>query len=151
MTININLVRHRLDLILDYLSELKPLESVDYEEFLRDRYKQLAAERLIEIIIQAAIDINKHLLKQVSQSVAKSNADAFGVMSELGIIQLGLAQKLAESGKLRNRLTHRYDEIDPEMIFSFISQILTDYPQYVEQIADFIDVLEVDDDSCRTN
>lgn len=146
MTIDINSVHYRLDLILDYLNEIKPLASISLDEFLHNRYLLRAAERLLEITIQAAIDINNHLLKELSQTSKQSNADVFLELSRLGAITPELAQLLSESGKFRNRLAHRYDDVDPEIVFSVINEVLEQYPLYVEQIENFMDSLEENDD-----
>ncbi|MGA7933244.1 MAG: DUF86 domain-containing protein [Kovacikia sp.] len=147
MTIDINSVHHRLDLILDYLNEIKPLASISLDEFLHNRYLLRAAERLLEITIQAAIDINNHLLKELSQTSEQSNADVFLELSRLGAITPALAQLLSESGKFRNRLAHRYDDVDPEIVFSVINEVLEQYPLYVEQVENFMDSLEENDDA----
>lgn len=146
MTVNINSVRRRLGLILDYLSEIRPLTLMSLDKFLSDRYLLRAAERLLEITIQAALDINIHLLKELSQTAKQSNADSFLEVSRIGAITPELAQLLSDSGKFRNRLAHRYDEIDYEVVFLVLSEVLGQYPLYVEQVEDFVDSLEVVDD-----
>jgi uncharacterized protein with HEPN domain len=50
MTLDLDSVRLRLALILDYLNEIEPLASMSFEEFLSNRYMQRAAERLLEIL-----------------------------------------------------------------------------------------------------
>jgi uncharacterized protein YutE (UPF0331/DUF86 family) len=147
MTIDINSVHRRLEFILDYLNEIKPLASISLDEFLHNRYLLRAAERLLEITIQAAIDINNHLLKELSQTSKQSNADVFLKLSRLGVITPELAQLLSESGKFRNRLAHRYDDVDPEIVFSVINEVLEQYPLYVEQVENFMDSLEENDNA----
>jgi uncharacterized protein YutE (UPF0331/DUF86 family) len=147
MTIDINSVHRRLDLILDYLNEIKPLASISLDEFLHNRYLLRAAERLLEITIQAAIDINNHLLKELSKTSKQSNADVFLELSRLGAITPALAQLLSESGKFRNRLAHQYDDVDPEIVFSAINEVLEQYPLYVEQVENFMDSLEEEEDA----
>jgi uncharacterized protein YutE (UPF0331/DUF86 family) len=145
MKVNINSVRRRLDLILDYLSEIRPLTLMNLDEFLSDRYLPRAAERLLEITVQAAIDINNHLLKQISGISEQSKSDSFINLGKLGAITPELAQLLSDSGKFRNRLAHRYDEIDYEIVFGVLGKVLEDYPLYVEQVENFVDSLEAAD------
>lgn len=142
MTIDFNSTRRRLDLILDYLGELSPLRALTLSEFLGDIYKIRAAERLLEITIQAALDINNHILKQHFQISKKSNVDGFLELAQLGVMSEELAQALNQSGGFRNRLAHHYDSILSELVFQFIPQALTQFTDYVEQISDFLDSLE---------
>ena len=141
MTVNVNSVRRRLDLILDYLSEIRPLTLMSLDEFLSDRYLPRAAERLLEITIQAALDINNHLLKQLAQISEQSNADSFLKLGQIGAITPELAQLLSDSGKFRNRLAHRYHEVDYEIVFLVLNEVLGQYPLYIEQVENFIDSL----------
>lgn len=142
MTLDLNSIRLRLALILDYLSEIRPLASMSLEAFLNDRYMQRAAERLLEITVQAAIDINNHLLKERFSIAIPSNAIGFQELSRCGVISEELANQLADSGRLRNRLAHRYYEIDYEIVFTVLSEVLDHYPLYAQQVETFIDSLE---------
>jgi uncharacterized protein YutE (UPF0331/DUF86 family) len=147
MTLDLNSIRLRLALILDYLDEIRPLTLMSLEEFLSDRYMQRAAERLLEITVQAAIDINNHLLKEQFNLAISSNATGFQDLSRFGVISEELANQLADSGRLRNRLAHRYYEIDYEIVFSVLSEVLDDYPQYAQQVENFIGSLEASYDT----
>jgi uncharacterized protein YutE (UPF0331/DUF86 family) len=102
ITLDPNTIRFRLDLILDYLSELRPLAALTLDEFLSDRYKTRAAERVLEITIQAALDINNHLLKEQFKVVRKSNSDGFLELRKFNVLPLQLAQDMHESGGFRN-------------------------------------------------
>lgn len=147
MTLDPESVRLRLALILDYLEEIKPLAAISLEDFLSDRYKQRAAERLLEITVQAAIDINNHLLRKHFKLATPSNAMGFQELSRRGVIAGELANQLADSGKLRNRLAHQYDEIDYNVVFSVLNEVLEYYPLYAYQIENFVDSLEAGDDT----
>jgi uncharacterized protein YutE (UPF0331/DUF86 family) len=147
MTLDLNSVRLRLALILDYLDEIKPLASMSLEEFLGNRYMLRAAERLLEITVQAAIDINNHLLKEQFKIAIPSNAIGFQELGRFGVISQGLANQLADSGRLRNRLAHRYYEIDYEIVFTVLSEVLEHYPLYTQQIESFIGLLEASYDT----
>lgn len=147
MTLDLDSIRLRLALILDYLSEIEPLASMGLEEFLSNRYMQRAAERLLEITVQAAIDINNHLLKKQFGLAIPSNAIGFQELSRCGVISGELANQLADSGRLRNRLAHRYYEIDYETLFAILSEVLEHYPLYAQQVENFIDLLEANYDA----
>jgi uncharacterized protein YutE (UPF0331/DUF86 family) len=147
MTLDLDSVRLRLALILDYLNEIEPLASMSFEEFLSNRYMQRAAERLLEITIQAAIDTNNHLLKEQFGFAIPSNAIGFQELSRCGVISGELANQLADSGRLRNRLAHRYYEIDYGILFTILSEVLAHYPLYAQQVENFVDLLEANYDT----
>jgi len=63
-------------------------------------------------------------------------------MERLGIITNELARELSQSGSLRNRLVHLYDEIDPRKVYPAIQKALQFYPIYQRQIANYLNSLE---------
>jgi uncharacterized protein YutE (UPF0331/DUF86 family) len=140
--IDIDAMRYRLDWILDYLQELQPLTMLSLDGFLADTYKRRGAERLLEITIQAALDINNHLLKEHFRVAKKTNSDGFLEMGQSGALTPELSQQINKSGSFRNRLAHHYDEVDPELVFQFTPQAISQFSQYVEQISNFLNALE---------
>jgi uncharacterized protein YutE (UPF0331/DUF86 family) len=140
--IDIDAMRYRLDLILDYLQELQPLTTLSLDNFLADTYKKRGAERLLEITIQAALDINNHLLKEHFRVAKKTNSDGFLEMGQFGALTPELAQEINKSGSFRNRLAHQYDKVDPELVFQFVPKAISQFAEYVEQISNFLNALE---------
>lgn len=131
----------KLDFMTNYLDDLSPFESITLEEYLSDRNKQLIIERLLQLIIQVALDVNRYLLKRLGVQQPNSNFDVFIVVSNCGIITTELAKVLSESGVLRNRLVHLYDEIDPVKVHQAIDLALHNYPIYQRQITTYLDSL----------
>jgi len=134
------------------LNLLSAYQSLTFNEYLQNEDRQAAIERFLEIIIQAAIDINKMLLKQAlgvkltRNSENFTNAEVFILIGEHGFIPRELAEQLAESGRFRNVLTHLYDDIIPEKAYDALQKSLVQYPEYITAIQNYLDSLEVDDD-----
>ncbi|MCU0551403.1 MAG: DUF86 domain-containing protein [Leptolyngbya sp. Prado105] len=147
MTFDLNSIEVRLDLIAGYLTELSQLTAFTSDEILADFYKYRTTERLLELIIQASLDINRHLLKEIRQIEPTTNADAFTEAIRVGILPEALGSRLVKAAGLRNRLAHRYEQIDPEIVIEAIQPTLTDYPTYIRAINAYLDSLEVDDDA----
>jgi uncharacterized protein YutE (UPF0331/DUF86 family) len=131
-------VASRLALITRYLERLKGFENTLLEEYLNDFDQQLIVERLLQLMIQAAIDINDHVLSKLSPGASITNFEAFIELSKLQIITPDLAKNLAKSASMRNRLVHEYDEIDSIQVFEGITFALCEYPMYVQQIHDYL-------------
>jgi hypothetical protein len=55
-------------------------------------------------MIQAALDINNHLLKKHFQIAKKTNSDGFLEMGQFGVLTPELAHEINKSGSFRNRL-----------------------------------------------
>jgi len=60
------------------------------------------------------------------------------VLSELKILPLQLAEKLAPFTGLRNRLVHEYDLLDHSIILETVKDVENLYPEYIKAIEDYV-------------
>src|SRR3989304_8759859 len=107
--IEVEIIRRKLTIIAENLMALKPIETITKEEYIKDVYKRKATERLLQELIEAAIDINTHIIVQTGSKVPDDYYESFIKMGEIKIISVELAERLAPSAGLRNRLVHEYD------------------------------------------
>ncbi|MEI6331482.1 MAG: DUF86 domain-containing protein [Pseudanabaena sp. ELA645] len=141
--INLELVQSKLNQLLDYINELKYFETLTLAEFLSERHRQFTIERIIELIVQTAIDINKYILKKKGVNLTNlTSHQTFVEMSKFEIITQLLAEEIKESVDTRNVLAHRYFDISPEEVFVEIEDVLEKYPRYVRQIETFSNSLQ---------
>ncbi|NJK54224.1 MAG: DUF86 domain-containing protein [Leptolyngbyaceae cyanobacterium SU_3_3] len=129
------------------LSRLFTYQQLTFEEYLQDEDRQASIERYMEIVIQAAIDINKMLIKHVENIDLErlTNTEVFTLAGELGFISSELATQLALSAGFRNVLAHVYDDIDPEIAYRALQLSVMQYPQYIQQIQTYLNLLEDDE------
>lgn len=135
----------RLRLITKYYNTLEKFRSISLDEFLNDFEKQLVVERLLQLMTQAAIDVNEHILSKLNPGNSVTNFEVFIELSKYQVITPELARQIAPSSGLRNRLVHEYDEIDPQQVFKAISFALQQYPLYVRQVSSYLISLSQDD------
>lgn len=138
-------IERRIGLIIKYLNRLRKFESVTLNDYLNNFDKQLITERLLQLMVEAATDINTYLLVRLYQAPSQTYVDSFIEAGRNGIITLELAEQIAQSGGLRNILVHRYIEIDSTIVFAAIELALQQYSLYVQQINHYLDSLEVED------
>jgi len=130
-----DIIRAKIAIIQDNLKALEPIKEMSRDEYLRDLYKRKATERLLQELIEAAIDINTHMVVGSECAPPDDYYQSFIRAGELGILSPGLAEKLAPSAGLGNRLVHEYDGIDHPMILKAVSMAEEYYPRYVEEIS----------------
>ncbi|MFN6155580.1 DUF86 domain-containing protein [Anabaena sp. AL09] len=144
--IDSEIVLSRLRLITKYYNTLVEFNSLSLDEFLGDFRQQLIVERLLQLMTQAAIDINDHILSKLKSGKSYTNFEAFIELGKYQILTPELAKQIAPSSGLRNRLVHEYDDIDPNQVFMAISFALQQYPLYVRQINSYLIKLEEEND-----
>jgi len=97
------IVRRKLAVIIENLKFLEPIKDMSKEEYIEDIYKRKATERLLQELIEAAIDINTYIIVQTGNIVPDDYYESFIRSGELKIISINLAEKLAPSAGLRSK------------------------------------------------
>jgi uncharacterized protein YutE (UPF0331/DUF86 family) len=132
------IIRKKLSVILENLNALNPLKSMTKDEYISDVYKRKATERLLQELIEAAIDINTHIIIQGGHNSPDDYYESFIKSGEFKIISTELAEKLAPSAGLRNRLVHEYDLLNHSMVLDAVKMAEELYPFYVKEVEAYI-------------
>ncbi len=132
------IIRRKLGVIMENLKALEPIAAMSKEEYIGDIYKRKATERLLQELIEAAIDVNTHILVQTGSPVPDDYYESFVRAGELKIISQDLAEKLAPSAGLRNRLVHEYDLLEDSLVLDAVRMAHDLYGQYVKEIDGYL-------------
>ncbi len=132
------IVRRKLAVMIESLKALEPIKEMEKDEYIGDIYKRKATERLLQELIEAAIDINTNIIVQTGNAAPDDYYESFIRAGELKIISMGLAEKLAPSAGLRNRLVHEYDLLEHSMVLDAVKMAEHLYPKYIKEIDDYI-------------
>ncbi|MFH0933131.1 MAG: DUF86 domain-containing protein [Nitrospirota bacterium] len=131
-------IRRKLSVIVENLKTLEPINKMSKEEYIKDVYKRKATERLLQELIEAAVDINTHIIVQTSNTAPNDYYESFIKAGELKIISADLAEKLAPLAGLRNRLVHEYDFLEHSIVLDAVRIVEKLYPEYVKEIENYI-------------
>jgi uncharacterized protein YutE (UPF0331/DUF86 family) len=132
------LLRRKLGHIAECLQALRPLAGLSLAEYRARLYERKAAERLLQEAIEAALDVNAHLAAELAAQVPDDYYRGFVTLGELGVLPRDLAERLAPSAGLRNRLVHEYDILDDGRVLASIGRVLDEYPRYVQAIEAYL-------------
>ena len=132
------IIRAKLSIILENLKAIEPIKAMNRDKYFGDLYKRKATERLLQELIEAAIDINVHMIIGSGHAPPDDYYQSFIRAGELGMIPSELAEKLAPSADLGNRLVHEYDRIDHSMILEAVAMAGKLYPRYLKEVHSFL-------------
>ena len=122
MSIEPTIVLSRLKFMSDNLRELRRFETITLDEYLDSFDLKIISERILELVIQAALDINEHLLTKGFQVESTTNKQSFLNLGKYNIITVELAEELSLSAVVRNILAHQYLNINHKILFSHIQK-----------------------------
>lgn len=126
-------VVRKLSRLSFYLKDLLPYRDVTFEQFMADHYK---VERLLELLLGTDSDVVFHLLSMRGEAPPGSYRAAFLRCGETGFVRDALARNLALGAGLRNILVHEYEEIDYQILYQSIGQMVDDFTSFIDEISD---------------
>jgi len=134
-----DLVRRKLAFLHEHLGELEQLAQLSLAEYTSDFVRRHAAEKVAELIVEYAIDINRIIVEAAQVSPPQTSYNTFLEMERLGILPSDLTPRLASATGLRNRLIHRYEEVDPQAVYYSLLPLLRNYREYARLIEAHVD------------
>jgi uncharacterized protein YutE (UPF0331/DUF86 family) len=124
----------KLNYLRNYHEELRTFESLTSRQYVDDKIKRRAVERLLQLMVEVACDINNFILSK-KNIIAESYHDSFLKMDEAGIIEKDIVLKLARTTGLWNRIIHEYGEYKDEVVYKNISIFVEFYGKYLKILA----------------
>jgi uncharacterized protein YutE (UPF0331/DUF86 family) len=133
--LDVDVVGERLRLIDESLVQLRTLAGRDLEASPIER---AAAERLLQVVVDLAIDVNGHVLVALGLPAPATGRESFIELGTARVLDPSLAAELAPSASLRNVLVHRYVDIVVARVAEAITLTATLYPRYIREVAQFL-------------
>jgi len=137
--VNKAVVQRKLKKLKEYLKELATFEELTWEEYLENFQHRRTVERLIQLIVDTAVDINSHAVVDAGNPPPCDNFNSFIEAAKLGMFPLEFARKIAPSTGERNIIVHEYEQIDDALVYNSIKEGLSMYKQYLEYLLDFVE------------
>ena len=131
-------LRRKLAIIVENLKILEPIADLTPDRYQTDVFTRKGTERLLQEMIEAAIDVNTHVLVQEGHGAPDDYHPGFLRLTDHGILPQELAQALAPSAGLRNRLVHEYEGIVDAIVLDAVRKAQRLFPQYVAAIERYL-------------
>lgn len=139
--IDADLIRRKLSRLNMYLDRLRPISEKSFNEYLSDFYLKFSAERLIQLIVECASDINNHAVVESGSRPPEDYTSSFIRAAEVGLIDRALAERIKGSGGMRNIIVHEYMDIDDEKVYRALLLTLQEFKEYIKQVDTYLDNL----------
>lgn len=136
--LNKDFIDRKMKDLASYLNEIEPLVATTLEAYQKDYVKRHAVEKLIELIVEIASDINRAIIEVKQDAPENSYYSSFMRLGELKILPQALVLRLASTTGLRNRLVHHYEDIEHKIVYHSAARLLKDYRQYFRLIEKYL-------------
>lgn len=134
------ILREKILLLQKYFKKLLSYVSLSNEDLLKNEDKRLAMERLFQLVVDESVDINGILVYQLGGTIPDSLKSSFYELVPLKIIDRGFADKISDSAKIRNQMTHDYEKLTEEQIIISVKKFYEVYQEYIKILVEkFVD------------
>ena len=139
MTFTQSFIVQKLGQMKEYLEEAKLILALPVEEILGKPTNLRSLERLLQLIVDSALDINKHFIKELNLQISDDLQSTFIVLGENNILPNDFAQKIAPVVGLRNRLVHRYEKVDNKRFIADFEKNQQDFDNFINYISSYLE------------
>jgi uncharacterized protein YutE (UPF0331/DUF86 family) len=136
--VNKETVLRKLTKLKGYLEELRTFEAISWDKYITEFHCRRTVERLVQLIVDVAVDINTHTVVDEGSSPPKDAYNSFIAAANLGMMPVSFARRIAPSTGERNIIVHEYEQIDDAVVYQSIKDALVLYEQYLDYIMVFL-------------
>jgi len=127
----------KLDELDGYLRELRAVAPERFEDYQRTE-KRRSCERLIQISLEAVIDVCSLLVVGLRLGLPGEEDDLFEKLARQGAVSGSMAATLRRMKGLRNLLVHEYGRVNDEIVFETVRGRLEDFDAFKREVLAFL-------------
>ena len=139
--INKELIASKLVDLKTYFEKLAPLLKEEARAIIDNDLKLSTVERRFQLIVDTAIDINTHLIKESGLATPDDYQSTFITLGESKILPVDFALKIAPSVGLRNLIVHKYGQVDLKKMVNDIKSEIGQYFDYLKYISEYLKLI----------
>jgi uncharacterized protein YutE (UPF0331/DUF86 family) len=107
---------------------------MELAEFASGELYEAAATRMLQIGVEAILDVCSHVAAREGWGVARSYQDLIEICAKNRLYPPGMAETLKGMARFRNRVVHLYDDVDPAEVLNIIKTRLDDFAAFISAI-----------------
>lgn len=126
-------IQRKLALLDDQIQKLKHhMKDISFNDFKNDWVRRSMAERALQVCAEIIIDIAERVIAIENAGPAATASDAIDKLEILGVIES--AELYRSIVRFRNLIVHEYEIIDPEILYTLITQRLDDFLKFRDEL-----------------
>jgi len=128
-------VVEKLTALLGYVDELEECTQVSLDEYRANRILRRAVERLCQVIVECAVDVNSILVDDAGRPPPRSARESFEEAHTLGVLDEDVRRRFCQTYVgLRNRIVHDYDTLDDRILLASAQRLVGDARRFVANV-----------------
>lgn len=128
-------IRQRVQYVEENLKKLGFLSGMPYEEFASDFRNIETAKHLLQISIEAMLDMSNHIIARNRWGLPTTSAESLRILRENGYYTQEEEELFARMVKFRNRVVHLYHNVDDGEVYRILRENLPDFLPFLKAVA----------------
>jgi len=133
--VNKDVIRRKTHYIEANQDKLAYLSKLTSQEFSEDFRNIEAAKHLLQVSIEAMLDIANHIIARNRWGIPTKSSDSIRILREKGYFSQQEEALFGNMIKFRNRVVHLYHDINDKEIYKILQENLQDFSLFLKAIA----------------
>jgi len=134
MAFDMQKVRAKIQIIEENVRRLEALQARAHDEFIGDFLALEAAKHLLQVSIEAMLDIGAHLTARLRLKTPRDGAQVFQRLAQESLLPADHVPTYTRMVKFRNLLVHLYQEVDAEQVYQIVQKELGDFRMFIADV-----------------
>jgi uncharacterized protein YutE (UPF0331/DUF86 family) len=134
MAFDMQKVRAKIQMIEENIRRLEALQARAHDEFIGDFLALEAAKHLLQVSVEAMLDIGAHLTARLRLKTPRDGAQVFQRLAQEGLLPAEHVPTYTRMVKFRNLLVHLYQEVDAEQVYQIVQKELGDFRMFISDV-----------------
>lgn len=140
MTLRKQFIGDKITIANEYLLKARDIfNAMTTDEIIHSELNLHTLERYLQLIVDAVLDINNHIIKELDFESAKDLKGTFEILSDNSILEKEFAQKISNVVGLRNRIVHQYEKVDNRKFLDDFRKYNGNFDEYFKCILYYLD------------
>ncbi|MBS3983634.1 MAG: DUF86 domain-containing protein [Dethiobacter sp.] len=132
--VNKEVIRQKIQFIEGNLEKLAILKEMSPLEFGSDFRNIETAKHLLQVSIEAILDISNHIIARNRWGTPVKSADSIRTLREKGYFTKAEEDVFGGMIKFRNRIVHLYHHVDEKEVYRILRENMQDFNLFLKAI-----------------
>lgn len=125
-----------------YVRILRDLAKMPLDEYQADPRNFGSAERFLQLAIETTLSVGHHIIASAGFDQPTTYAEVFRTLGKESVLDAEFAARIEPMARMRNRLVHHYEDIEPARVHELICTRLSDFDLFAQSIEEYLDKSE---------
>lgn len=131
------IVARKMKEMQETLDRLRPYLPRSFEELSADWGRQKILERVLQVLVEAMVDIGERLVALSAATPCETSAEVMARLQDLGVI--ADASRYVPMVRFRTFLVHQYEHVDLTILYSLVTKRLNDFEVFMSEIRQYVE------------